>query len=55
MVASPMPTTNERFRSDVGWEPKYPTYREGLTQVVETWKNDGPLTTTSAGYEWTED
>ncbi len=40
---SPMPTTSERFRRDVGWEPAYPTYREGLRQVVETWREDGTL------------
>ena len=31
-------TTNARFRGDFGWSPRYPTYREGLDQVVAAWK-----------------
>lgn len=50
---SPFPTTNERFKRETGWEPKYPTYRDGLDQVIETWENDGRLTETANGYEWT--
>jgi nucleoside-diphosphate-sugar epimerase len=30
-------TTNARFRRDFGWSPRYPTYREGLSQIVATW------------------
>lgn len=30
-------TTNARFRRDFGWTPKYPTYREGLEQIVSAW------------------
>ena len=41
---SPMPTTNEKAKRDLGWEPEYPTYRAGLEQVVETWRADGTLT-----------
>lgn len=55
MLTSPMPTTSERFRAAVGWEPTYPTYREGLAQVVETWRNDGTLRETADGYEWVGD
>jgi nucleoside-diphosphate-sugar epimerase len=33
-------TTNGRFRRDFGWSPKYPTYREGLDQIVAAWKAD---------------
>ena len=55
MMTSPMPTTSDRFRRDVGWEPRYPTYREGLAQVVETWANDGTLRETADGYEWVGD
>ncbi len=43
LLASPMPTTNERAREELGWEPEYPTYREGLEEVVETWRADGTL------------
>jgi nucleoside-diphosphate-sugar epimerase len=31
-------TTNARLRRDFGWSPRYPTYREGLDQIVATWK-----------------
>jgi nucleoside-diphosphate-sugar epimerase len=31
-------TTNARFRHDFGWMPRYPTYREGLDQIVAAWK-----------------
>jgi len=31
-------TTNARLRRDFGWAPRYPTYREGLDQVVAAWK-----------------
>ncbi len=31
-------TTNARFRREFAWEPRYPTYREGLEQIVTTWK-----------------
>ena len=52
MLTNPMPTTNERFREDVGWEPTYPTYREGLEQAVEAWLDEGALRETANGYEW---
>ena len=31
-------TTNARLRRDFAWTPRYPTYREGLDQVVAAWK-----------------
>lgn len=31
-------TTNARFRSNFGWTPRYPTYYEGLDQIVGAWK-----------------
>jgi nucleoside-diphosphate-sugar epimerase len=31
-------TTNARFRRDFGWSPRYPTYQEGLDQIVAAWK-----------------
>jgi nucleoside-diphosphate-sugar epimerase len=40
---SPMPTTNRKARRDLDWEPAYPTYREGVAQVVETWRAEGTL------------
>lgn len=33
-------TTNARFRRDFGWTPRYPTYREGLDQIVAAWNSD---------------
>jgi nucleoside-diphosphate-sugar epimerase len=33
-----MRTTNARFRRDFGWAPRYPTYREGLDQIIAAWK-----------------
>ena len=43
MLTKPMPTSADRFRADVGWEPEYPTYREGLAGVVDAWREDGTL------------
>jgi nucleoside-diphosphate-sugar epimerase len=31
-------TTNARFRHDFGWSPRYPTYREGLEQIIAEWR-----------------
>ena len=53
-LTSPMPTTNSAFAEDAGWSPEYPTYREGIEQVVETWREDGTLRETPDGYEWAE-
>ncbi|AUV84093.1 epimerase (plasmid) [Salinigranum rubrum] len=43
LYTRPMPTTNAKIRSEIGWEPEYPTYRDGLEQVVETWRGEGTL------------
>ena len=40
---SSMPTTNEKAKRGLGWEPTYPTYLDGLKHVVETWRADGTL------------
>jgi nucleoside-diphosphate-sugar epimerase len=34
-------TSNQRFRQDVGWSPRFPSYREGLDQVVAAWAREG--------------
>lgn len=52
LLTHSMPTSNDMFEREIGWEPMYPTYREGLQQVVETWINDGTLRETPEGYEW---
>jgi nucleoside-diphosphate-sugar epimerase len=44
-----MPTTATRFREATGWEPTYPTYREGVRQVVDTWREDGTLAALKSG------
>jgi nucleoside-diphosphate-sugar epimerase len=38
-------TTNERFRREFGWTPRYPTYREGLQEIVVAWKKRASNTT----------
>lgn len=36
-------TSNARFCADFNWTPRFPSYREGLDQVVQTWKAEGFL------------
>jgi hypothetical protein len=50
-----MPTTAETFRRDFEWEPRYPSYREGLDAVVERWVEDGTLAEAAGAYEWRGD
>lgn len=52
LLTRSMPTTNDAFKRETGWEPTYPTYQEGLEQVVQTWVDDGTLRETSECYEW---
>lgn len=40
---SPMPTTNQKAKQELSWEPEYPTYRDGLKQVVDIWQADGTV------------
>jgi nucleoside-diphosphate-sugar epimerase len=54
-LSNSFPASNDRFAADVDWEPRYPTYRDGLAATVETWLADGRLVTTPDGYEWGED
>ncbi len=53
LLTHSMATANDMFEREIGWEPMYPTFREGLQQVVETWVNDNTLRETPEGYEWT--
>jgi len=46
------PTSAERFAADFGWTPAYPSYREGLDEVVETWREDGTLAPDDDGATW---
>jgi nucleoside-diphosphate-sugar epimerase len=42
-LTSPVRASNARFRRDFGWTPRYPTYREGLDEIVAVWKAEGFL------------
>ncbi len=55
LITRPMPTTNDRFGEAFGWEPEYPTVRDGLDAVVERWREDGVLRETEDGYVWNTD
>jgi nucleoside-diphosphate-sugar epimerase len=43
LLTSDWPTTNEKAKRDLDWKPTYPTYEEGLRQIVETWEGDETL------------
>jgi 2-alkyl-3-oxoalkanoate reductase len=34
-------TSNRRFREEVGWSPRFPSFRAGLGEVVGTWRAEG--------------
>ena len=53
LLTESFPTSAGRFRRDVGWGPTYPTYREGIDRIVETWMGDGTIREAASGYEWT--
>jgi nucleoside-diphosphate-sugar epimerase len=53
-LTNSFPASNDRFVEAVGWEPRYPTYRDGLESIVETWLEDGRLVVTGDGYAWGE-
>ncbi len=36
-------TNANRFKETTGWRPAYPTFREGLDQVIDTWVSEGRL------------
>lgn len=40
LLTHPMPSSNDKLRTEVGWEPAYPTYQDGLDQVVEAWRDE---------------
>lgn len=41
ILSSSFSTSNARFRRDFGWRPSYPTYAEGLAEVVASWQEEG--------------
>jgi nucleoside-diphosphate-sugar epimerase len=45
-------TTNVRLRRDFAWMPRYPTYREGLDQIVAAWNAESsraPIASAAGG------
>lgn len=34
-------TSNRLFREEVGWSPRFPSFRAGLGEVVGTWRTEG--------------
>jgi nucleoside-diphosphate-sugar epimerase len=36
-------TANGQFRQAFGWSPRFPTYREGLEQIIAAWRKEGFL------------
>lgn len=34
-------TSNARFREEFGWSPHFPSYKEGLEDIVRLWKAEG--------------
>ncbi|MCL6566310.1 MAG: NAD(P)-dependent oxidoreductase [Acidobacteriia bacterium] len=42
-MTSSIVTSNRRLRQATGWTPRYPTYHEGLEQVVAAWRTEGFL------------
>ena len=41
ILLTSFPTSSIRFQRETGWRPKYPTFREGLDQIVGAWKSEG--------------
>lgn len=33
-------TANDRFKQEFGWEPRYPSYLEGLEQIAAAWREE---------------
>jgi nucleoside-diphosphate-sugar epimerase len=52
LLTTDMPTSNEKLKREVGWEPAVADYREGLDQVVQTWEDEGTIVAVDGGYEW---
>lgn len=42
-MTNSFPTSNERFKDVTDWEPRYPTYRQGIHQIVTTWESEGDI------------
>jgi nucleoside-diphosphate-sugar epimerase len=42
-LTSSIRTSNARFRREFGWAPRFPSFNEGLDQVITAWKSEGFL------------
>lgn len=42
-LTNDFPTSNEQFTATTGWQPKYPTYREGINDIVRTWADNDEI------------
>ena len=36
-------TSNERFRRDFNWNPRFPSYKEGLAEIISAWRAENFL------------
>ena len=41
ILGSSFSTSNARFRRDFGWQPSFPTFAEGLDEIVASWRAEG--------------
>jgi nucleoside-diphosphate-sugar epimerase len=41
LLATSFPTSHARFRAEFRWAPTYPTFVEGLDEIVAAWKSEG--------------
>lgn len=51
-LTSDYPTANSAFSRQCDWEPTYPTFQQGLENVVCTWLDEGVLRSAPDGYRW---
>ncbi len=43
LLTSTTRTSNARVKRELGWAPRFPTFREGLEQVIGQWREEGFL------------
>jgi nucleoside-diphosphate-sugar epimerase len=48
-LTTSMNTSSAKIRRELGWAPRYPTYREGLAQVLAAWREEGFPAASRAG------
>ncbi len=41
ILSSSFSTSNARFRQEFRWRPSFPTYAEGVAEVVTSWRSEG--------------